>query len=49
MGVVPDKIIVLTNVEKALVYQSKKNLQDAGAQYSGAILENKINAMQSEY
>ena len=45
MGVVPDKIVVLRNASKALLYQSKKNLQDGGAQYSGSILDQKVEAM----
>lgn len=50
MGVVPDKIIVMRNAKKALLYQSKKNLQEVGdSKLSGAALDKKVEDMQEEY
>jgi len=35
MGIVPDKVLLLDNKRKALIYQTTKNLQEAGIELAG--------------
>lgn len=49
MGIVPDKVLLLDNKRKALIYQTTKNLQEAGIELAGERLQRKVEGMHQEY